>query len=221
MMRPFTLRQIVTLLAATGVAALVGGCGRTLLFAESDGINLAIKTNPSSSTPVEVNFGLTRTVGTIVPPAGGNKEAVGGKPEGEAVNMFSGFEINNAVGPTKTIDPAKPIDVDLTVDTQFASGPAAKAVADKPRVVAQIVNVSAIRLTVATSDSAKRYRVWLMPDGNVSDNRFAKLQDWLDRRYPPPNRRVFPGDLLGDTDGEDYEAARVAALTDLKDVPPK
>ncbi|TMJ26724.1 MAG: hypothetical protein E6G95_12920, partial [Alphaproteobacteria bacterium] len=68
------------LLAAVGAAALLGGCGRTLVFAESDGVNLAVRTNASSNTPIEVNFGLTRTVGTIVPPAG----QTGGKPNGEA-----------------------------------------------------------------------------------------------------------------------------------------
>lgn len=208
MARALPFRKIVTLIAVVGAAALLSGCGRTLVFAESSGVNLGIRTNASSDTPIEVNFGLRRAVGSIVP-AGGKKKD--GTPDGDAVSMFSGFQVNNSLVTTR------PIDADLRIDTQFASGEAAVQVASKPKIVAEIVNVRSS--TYSTSDSAKQFRAWLLPDGKtLSTNRFNRLQAWLDTRYP--TKKVFPGDLLGDSDGDDFEAARVAALRDLKDVAP-
>ena len=67
MMRPFTLRRIMTLLATAGAVASVGGCGRTLVFAESDGVNLAIRTNPSSSICVRARpFAAKGNVATLI-----------------------------------------------------------------------------------------------------------------------------------------------------------
>jgi hypothetical protein len=131
-----SLPQVTTLLWAVGIAASVGGCGRTLVFAERDGVNLAIRANASSSPPIEVNFGLNRTVATIVPPAGES----GGHPNGEAVSMFAGFQVEN------NLDPAKPLAADVKIDTQFASGAAAKSVAGNPTVVAHIVNVGSVTI---------------------------------------------------------------------------
>jgi hypothetical protein len=69
---------------------LVAGCGRTLLFGERDGFNFAIRADSASQPPLEVNFGLDRTVGTIIPAAA----QVDGRPVGEGVNMFAGFQID-------------------------------------------------------------------------------------------------------------------------------
>ena len=209
MMRPFTLRRIVPLLAAVGAAALLDGCGRTLVFAESDGVNLAVRTNASSNTPIEVNFGLTRTVGTIVPPAG----QTGGKPNGEAVNMFAGFEITNTP-PVLT----KQVDVDLTIDTQFASGAAAVKVAEDPALAAQIANLRPV--PISTSASAKELRAWLSPDGKFSKTRHAALTDWLNKRYPPPAKQVRSYDLFNYDEYEEDRVAALAALRDLKKIPP-
>jgi hypothetical protein len=206
MMRHFDLRRTAILLAAIGASTAVAGCGRTLVFAERDGINLAVRADATSSPPIQANFGLNRTVGTIVPPAGQKKD---GTPVGEAVSMFAGFQVDN------TVNVSKAIDADLTIDTQFASGKAAVNVASNPKAVAQIVNIRSG--TFATSDSAKQFRAWLLPNNVLSTNRNAKLQEWLKNRYP--TKEVFPGDLLTDVPGEDYEDARVAALRELKDVP--
>jgi hypothetical protein len=132
--RHHSFPHLMTLLWAVGIAASVAGCGRTLVFAERDGVNLAIRANASSSPPIEVNFGLNRTIATIVPPAGES----GGKPSGEAVNMFAGFQVEQPTSP----DLAKPLDVDVQIITQFASGAAAKSVAGNPTVVARIVNIN-------------------------------------------------------------------------------
>lgn len=127
-------QQTMILLLAVGIASSVAGCGRTLVFAERDGINFAVRANANSTPPIEANFGLNRTVATIVPPVGES----GGQPAGEGVSMFAGFQVEN------NLNPAKPIDADLKIDTQFASGEAAKSVAGNPAVVAKIVNVRGV-----------------------------------------------------------------------------
>ena len=103
------LHRTMTLLAAMGIAAAVAGCGRTLVFVERDGINFAIRANASSSPPLELNFGLDRVIATIVPPVGES----GGQPNGDAVNMFAGFQV--AI-PTRSC--SRP----MRRSTQFASG---------------------------------------------------------------------------------------------------
>jgi hypothetical protein len=131
--RSIECRRIVTLLVALGVAASVAGCGRTLVFAEQDGVNFAIRVNGSSSTPIEANFGLNRTIATIVPPAG----EASGRPDGDAVSMFASFQIDNTLNPAQA-----PLNASLEISTQFASGDAAKAVARNPEAVVAIVNPS-------------------------------------------------------------------------------
>lgn len=134
--RPLSLDRIITLLWAVAAAASLAGCGRTLVFAERDGINLAIRANASSTPPIEVNFGLDRTIATIVPPVAESR----GHPSGEGVNMFAGFQVEQPTSP----DLNKPIGVDVKIDTQFASGAAAKNVSDSPPLVARIVNVRGV-----------------------------------------------------------------------------
>lgn len=123
--------QLLMFLAAGGLAASVSGCGQTLVFAEREGVNFAVRTNAASSTPIEVNFGLNRQVASVVPPAG----QVGDKPDGDAVNMFAGFQVDN------TLDTTKPLNANMQISTQFASGQAATAVANNAPVVAMIVDV--------------------------------------------------------------------------------
>jgi hypothetical protein len=124
------------LVGTVAIVLLVGGCGRTLVFGERDGVNFAIRANSTSSPPIEVNFGLHRVVATIVPPAGGTSDT----PTGEAVNMFAGFQVERFNDLTLN----KPVSVDLQITTQFASGDAAKKVAGNPAVVAQIVTPGGI-----------------------------------------------------------------------------
>ena len=118
-------RTIPCLLAALAVLT-AGGCSRTLVFAERDGVNMAIRADAARSPPLEVNFGLNRVVGTSVPPIA-EKPGSGGvtEPRGQAVNMISGFQVLSA-----KIDPKKPADVDLTIRSHFASGSAAEAIAE-------------------------------------------------------------------------------------------
>jgi hypothetical protein len=39
-----------------------------LVFTEHTGFNLSIVAKPSEATPLNVNFGLDRTLGSVVPP---------------------------------------------------------------------------------------------------------------------------------------------------------
>jgi hypothetical protein len=196
-----SLPQLITLLGALGIAASVAGCGKTLAFVERDGVNLAIRANASSSPPIEVNFGLNRTIATIVPPTGEN----GNKPSGEAVSMFAGFQVDN------TLDPSK-VAGDLQIVTQFASGAAATSVAGNPPVVGRIVNVGTTLASYSNSPSTVRLIAWLNPGGTVSQNRMDKLQAWLSKNYPTLN---VPAPLiLEDVAGANYEAVRTAALGD-------
>ena len=87
--------------------------------------------------------------------------------------MFAGFQVDNTLEVKK-----KMIDVDLTIDTQFASGRAALAVARQPKIVAQIVNPT--KLTYSSSDSTMQLKAWLLPPGTSgSKKRATALQAWL------------------------------------------
>lgn len=141
--RLFGLAQVATFLATFGAASMLAGCGRTLVFMERDGVNLAVRTT-GTTPPLEINFGLNRTIATIVPPAGEKS----GNPSGDAVSMFAGFQVDN------TFVPKTALDADLQVDTQFASGKAAIAVAGKPSIVADIVSMTAGAKLAAQTDTA-------------------------------------------------------------------
>jgi len=137
---------LATHLLAAGMAiCALSGCGKTLMFGERSGLNLAIRVDPAGQPPVMLNLGLNRTVGTIVPPATQSRD---NRPSGDAISMFSGFQVESFSDPVQ-ITPAtvaratgNPFSVDLLIGTQFASGAAAMAVAEgDPEVVRQIVSV--------------------------------------------------------------------------------
>ncbi len=79
------------------ILVIVSGCGQTLVFAERDGVNLAVRTDATASVPLEINFGLNRVVGSIVPPVSQTatqQSQPSVRPRGEAVNMFAGFQVD-------------------------------------------------------------------------------------------------------------------------------
>lgn len=129
------LHRVATLAGTVVVVLSLAGCGRTLVFAERDGVNLAVRANPSATPPLGVNFGLERVIATIVPPAG-QKD---GKPAGEAVSMFAAFQVD-----ATNVNLKSTLNVDLTINTQFASGAAAERVAGNPEAVARIVRIDPI-----------------------------------------------------------------------------
>jgi hypothetical protein len=147
-------RTIPCLLAALAVLT-AGGCSRTLVFAEREGVNLAIRADPARSPPLEVNFGYNRVVGTTVPPVAEKQgSGVTTEPHGQAVNMISGFQVLSA-----KIDPAnKPLNVDLTISSQFASGRAATAIADNAPAVAAIARLSDAPVNATLPELRQRVR---------------------------------------------------------------
>ncbi len=120
------------------VALAIGGCGRTLVFVERTGFNMSIAVRPAETTPIDVNFGLERKVASIVPPAGNPTPQ--GQVDGEAVNMFAGFAAAYDVGAKDGV--FFPLQSDLTIRTQFASGAAATGIASDAAAVAKVVDVS-------------------------------------------------------------------------------
>jgi hypothetical protein len=113
----------------------VSGCGDTLFFAERESFKLAIHLNENPIAPLQVNAGVKRTVLTVAPPQGGITKTEGGttQAEGDAVNMFSGFDLHY------TPSTGSPFAGKLAIKTQFASGTAALAIASDPTLVETIM----------------------------------------------------------------------------------
>src|SRR5262245_21610096 len=75
------------------VLAFAAGCTNTLVFGERTSFNLAIHVNDNPITPLQVNAGLKRAVAGIVPPNDVEKAENQAVPVGEAVSLFSGFNL--------------------------------------------------------------------------------------------------------------------------------
>ncbi len=120
------------------VALAVSGCGRTLVFVERTGFNMSVAVRPAETTPIDINFGLDRKVASIVPSAGSSTSQ--GQVDGEAVNMFAGFRAEYDVGSKGGV--FFPLQSDLTIRTQFASGAAATGIASDAAAVAQVIDVA-------------------------------------------------------------------------------
>lgn len=131
---------------ALAIALVLTGCGHTLVFAEQTGFNLSIIAKSSEATPLNVNLGLDRTVGSVVPPI--HENTAQGLVDGEGVNMFSGFAAHYDSS-------TQPLTGNLRIRTQFASGEAALGIAGDPNAVVQVVNVSDIPLGALTPDSIR------------------------------------------------------------------
>jgi hypothetical protein len=142
-----TVARTAVRLAAALILLAACGCSRTLVFAEREGVNLSIRADAARTPPLEVNFGFNRVVGTTVPPAAEEGQGPNAQPRGQAVNMFSGFRVMSA-----GINTAMPLNVDMQISTQFASGAAAIAIADNPAAVAALVSLSDGPVTTTRSD---------------------------------------------------------------------
>ena len=169
-MNPARVLARLTRVLLTGLLlAPLAGCGKTLIFAEHEGVNFAIRANASSQPPIEVNFGLDSALATIVPPAG----QVDGRPKGDAVNLFAGFQVDRD---GSILTDTQRVKVSLRIATQFASGQAALEIANKPSVVAKIVNTSS-----GFDSSGTCLSGYLSGLGRTGDAR-KKKQAEMDRR---------------------------------------
>lgn len=121
--------------AAIIMAAALNGCSDALVFGEKSGFNLAINVNDDPSTPIHVNAGFERKVGTVVPPLEVTKDDKGhSAASGEAVSLFSGFQLKYDEPGIPT-----PFSGKLTIRTQFASGLAAQDISNNQAMVAKVV----------------------------------------------------------------------------------
>jgi hypothetical protein len=196
--RSLDRRSTVTLLVAIGVAVSVAGCGKTLVFAERDGVNFAVRANATSAPPIEANFGLNRTIATIVPPAG----EAGNRPDGDAVSMLASFQIDNTLNPR-----TGPLNADLEITTQFASGQAATTVAKKPQLAVAIVNPTAgARLAAQVDSDVEIVIAAISCNGNLVKGLRDKLidaaavgpaSDFLKTRQTPDEFRAAVRDSPG------------------------
>ncbi len=121
------MKKIPLPLTIIFAALLLGGCNKALIYAEGTNVSIAtVRVNDDVTEPVSVNFGLDRTVAAVVPPKTAN---------GEAVNMISGFMLENDDNFFST----------LTIKTQFASGQAGLDLAiHNPQAAAQIMNITSV-----------------------------------------------------------------------------
>jgi hypothetical protein len=141
-----TVRPFLVLIALVALP----GCQSALIYGERTSFNLAaVRLNDDIAEPVKINIGLSRSVGTMAPPRGGNVQSTpttdgGAKTKdakvdsGEAVSVFSSFDLQYVTGSGTT--PTLPlVDGDLSIVTRFASGQAAINISDHAPTVNAIV----------------------------------------------------------------------------------
>ena len=140
-------------IAAVFALLATGGCSRTLVFAEREGVNIAIRADAAQTPPLEVNFGYNRVVGTTVPPMAEEGQGPETRPRGQALNMVSGFRVLSA-----KLDPSMPVNVDVTISSQFAAGGAAWEIAANPPVAAAIAGFSPDLVNPTPPDRQQKVR---------------------------------------------------------------
>ena len=202
---PLGRLRVLGLLAGFCIMGLAA-CGDTLVYGERTGYNLAIEVNQDPETPVNVNLGLRRTVVSVVPPVA-TESGQGGqsRPKGEAVSMISGFFLSD-------IDSENPLQLDLRIRSQFASGNAAVLVSGNPDVVRAIADVDFQRSADFVS-LATRNRV----DRLLSETESLQDQAVRELNNSPPVFDPGADQLIDELDPNDRRATDPAvALRMLK-----
>jgi len=139
-----------------------------LIYGERTGFNLSIHVNDDPTSPLRVNAGLERSVAASVPPTQSS-----GQSNGEAVNLFSSFEL------FYTEDPKSAFNETLTVRTQFASGAAALEIArgdNAAQAVSQIVQIG----TFGRDDASKTIMCWVDEDPALTEDRISDITTWIE-----------------------------------------
>jgi len=153
------------------IATALTGCQDTLVYGESTAFNLAIHVNDNPQTPIEVNAGLKRYIGEMAPAVAHKTDKKGKtKASGEAVSSFSGFAL------TYEKDPTFAIGGTLHIRTQFASGAAAKELAENPRQAAKVMKATFIRSPdfLSPEKQARNERILEAID-HLNDSRAVEL----------------------------------------------
>ncbi len=108
---------------------IAGGCSKpALVYGERNSLHVAsVQINDNVAEPLRLNVAFRRTIAMKAPALEDEK--------GDAVSVFSSFDLNSDDGKANTIiDP-------IEITTKFASGNAARNIASKPQVVAEILKV--------------------------------------------------------------------------------
>lgn len=127
------LAQAAVLMTVTTLGA---GCTNTLFYGESTEFDLAIHLNDNPQQPLEVNMGLKRHVGQVTPPVATEQNESGTAAVGEAVSTLSGFRLRYEEDTTSN----NPLNNDLYIRTQFATGAAAAALAKNPIQAVKVID---------------------------------------------------------------------------------
>ena len=153
------MRALVRCVATIAAGLPIVGCADGLVYGERTSFSVAsLRLNDDPAQPVAVKLGFNRDVVLVAPPIGGSvvekDVSTDGKVEkdvyigGEAVSQFSTFTVKSTTpfvpDPRKSSDEGQ--DQLLGVQSRFASGEAAIAIAESPEVVAAFMGISEIRL---------------------------------------------------------------------------
>ncbi|HBT02530.1 MAG TPA: hypothetical protein DEB47_22385 [Citreicella sp.] len=155
---------------SAAVSALLfglGACSDGLVYGERSGFNLAIRSDPAASAPIEVNSGLQRRVVVSIPPSG---QDAAGRPAGEGVNMFSRFDVRRVAGDGDTDLGGK-----VRISTSFVSGSAAKAIAAKPEIVGEVIKAPVFTAVTAPAEVEVARRLLDYTAGPGNAERYLEL----------------------------------------------
>lgn len=129
-------RRNIQLFVVMLLGLLLSACGERLVMIERTGFNLGIAINQDPSTPISANAGLDRKIMGIIPAREQRTVADGvTEPFGEAVNLISGFDLRYQ-------DTQNLIGGELSIKSQFASGQAAKQLAENPSAANAVMDVT-------------------------------------------------------------------------------
>lgn len=128
------MRKSPIVVVSTAILFICAGCTQpALLYGERNSLHVAsVQINDNVAEPLRLNVAFRRTIAMKAP----SVEGANGEAKGEAVSVFSSFDLGSDDNDKTTIiDP-------IEITTKFASGIAAQNIASNPSVVAQILGVT-------------------------------------------------------------------------------
>lgn len=170
-------------LGALWLAAAVGlgGCQQSdpaVVYGERFSLHIAsVQVNDNTAEPLRFNLGFRRTIATVIPPlldpedikkTPSNGLMGDVRAKGDAVSLFSSFDLDNGI---RGLD----LDDTLTIQTRFASGFAARNIADDPQAVKNLLGV-----TVLDTELVAKQRSWAIKCVRSLDAaKAAAVAKWL------------------------------------------
>ena len=158
--------------------ATSAGCDRALVYGDRSGLNIAIRSDPAEGAPLEVNTGFQRRVVGFVPAKGRTAD---GKADGEAVDMASRYDMRRTAGEKG------PFSDKIEIKTAFASGKAANAARDDPKVAEAILSAPQFAISNDPGERAVNNALIMYVSQSISN---AEAYLALARAG---NLRVYPG----------------------------